>query len=44
MRNPFRTEAAAFRFVGATIVYFVVIAVAATAGNVWWGLGVFVLL
>jgi GABA permease len=44
MRNPFRTEAAAFRFVGATIVYFVLIAVAATAGNVWWGLGVFVLL
>jgi nucleotide-binding universal stress UspA family protein len=44
MRNPFRTEAAAFRFVGATIVYFVLIAFAATAGNVWWGLGVFVLL
>lgn len=44
MQNPFRTEAAAFRFVVATIAYFVLIAVAAVAGNVWWGLGVFALL
>jgi hypothetical protein len=44
MQNPFRTEAAAFRFVVATIVYFVLIAIAAVAGNVWWGLGVFIAL
>ncbi len=41
MQNPFRTEAAAFRFVVATVVYFVLIAIAAVVGNVWWGLGVF---
>jgi hypothetical protein len=44
MRNPFRTEAEAFRFVVATVVYFVLIAIAAIAGNVWWGIGVFVVL
>jgi hypothetical protein len=44
VQNPFRTEADAFRLVVATIVYFGLIALAAVAGNVWWGLGVFVLL
>jgi GABA permease len=44
MRNPFRTEAEAFRFVGATIVYFGLIAIASIWGGVWWGVGVFVLL
>ena len=44
MQNPFRTEAEAFRFVITTIVYFALIAFAAVVGNVWWGLGVFVLL
>jgi GABA permease len=44
VQNPLRSEAEAFRFVIATIVYFVLIAIAAVAGNVWWGLAVFAVL
>lgn len=41
MRNPFKTEADAFRFVWLTIGYFAVI-VAAAAVNTWLGVAVFV--
>jgi hypothetical protein len=44
VKNPFRTEAEAFRFVITTIVYFGLIVFAALAGTVWWGIGVFVAL
>jgi GABA permease len=40
MRNPFRTEAEAFRFVWLTILYFVLIVVA-SAIDPWLGLAVF---
>jgi GABA permease len=43
MRNPFRTEAEAFRFVIASLVYLVLIALGAWA-NVWLGIAVFVVL
>jgi hypothetical protein len=43
MRNPFRTEAEAFRFVIATLVYLVLIALGA-AVSVWLGIAVFVVL
>jgi hypothetical protein len=42
--NPLRSEAEAFRFLIASIVYFGAIVIAAVAGGKWWGLGVFVLL
>ena len=42
MQNPLRSEAAAFRFVIGTSIYFGVIVIAAVAGGRWWGLGVFV--
>ena len=41
MRNPFRTEAEAFRFVWLTIVYFALIVIASVI-NTWLGLGVFI--
>ena len=41
MRNPFRTEAEAFRFVWLTIIYFALIVVASVI-NTWLGLGVFI--
>jgi GABA permease len=41
MRNPFRTEAEAFRFVWLTVIYFVLIVVASLI-NTWLGLGVFI--
>ena len=44
MKNPFRSEAEAFRFVLGTAVYFAAIAIAAAAGGFWWGLAVFVIL
>jgi hypothetical protein len=44
MKNPFRSEAEAFRFVLGTAVYFAAIAIAAAAGGFWWGLAVFVVL
>ena len=36
MKNPFRSEAEAFRFVLGTAVYFAAIAIAAAAGGFWW--------
>ena len=42
MRNPFRSEAEAYRFVLGTVVYFASIVVATAVGGRWWGLGVFV--
>jgi hypothetical protein len=42
MRNPLRSEAEAFRFLIGAIVYFGVIAIAASIGGRWWGVGVFV--
>jgi nucleotide-binding universal stress UspA family protein len=42
--NPLRSEAEAFRFLIASIVYFGAIVIAAVAGGKWWGLGVFVVL
>jgi hypothetical protein len=44
MKNPFRSEAEAFRFVLGTVVYFGAIAIAAAWGGFWWGLGVFIVL
>jgi nucleotide-binding universal stress UspA family protein len=44
MKNPFRSEADAFRLVIGALVYFGAIAIAAVAGGRWWGLGVFVVL
>jgi hypothetical protein len=41
MKNPFRTEAEAFRFLFVTLAYFVLIAVGAVI-NVWLGLGIFI--
>ena len=41
MRNPFRTEAEAFRFVWLTIIYFALIVIASVI-NTWLGLGVFI--
>src|SRR5262245_57850772 len=41
MRNPFRTEEDAFRFVWLTILYFALIVVASLI-NTWLGLGVFI--
>jgi universal stress protein family protein len=42
MRNPFRSEAEAYRFVLGTVVYFATIVIATAVGGRWWGLGVFV--
>jgi hypothetical protein len=44
MKNPFRSEADAFRLVIWAVVYFGAIAIAAVVGGRWWGLGVFVVL
>jgi 4-amino-4-deoxy-L-arabinose transferase-like glycosyltransferase len=44
MKNPFKSEADAFRLVIGALVYFGAIAIAAVAGGRWWGLGVFVVL
>jgi len=41
MRNPFRTEADAFRFVWLTIIYFALIVIGSVI-NTWLGLGVFI--
>src|SRR4051794_19158025 len=43
MRNPLRSEAEAFRFLIATLVYFALIVIGALI-NTWIGLGVFVVL
>jgi membrane protein implicated in regulation of membrane protease activity len=42
VKNPFRSEAEAYRFVMGTVVYFGAIAIATAVGGRWWGLGVFV--
>ena len=42
MRNPFRSEAEAYRFLFGTLAYFGVIAVASLVGGTWWGLAAFV--
>src|SRR5215471_7323060 len=44
MKNPFRSEAEAFRLVIGALVYFGVIAIAAAVGGRWWALAVFVVL
>jgi hypothetical protein len=44
MRNPFRSEAEAYRFLLGTIVYFGLIVFAALVGGTWWGVGVFAVL
>jgi hypothetical protein len=43
MRNPVRSEAEAYRFVLAAVVYFAAIVLAATVGGLWPGIVVFVL-
>jgi hypothetical protein len=44
VRNPFRSEAEAYRFVLGTVAYFLAIVIADVVGGRWWGLGVFVVL
>jgi nucleotide-binding universal stress UspA family protein len=44
MRNPFRSEAEAYRFVLGTVVYFAAIVLATAVGGRWWGIGVFAIL
>jgi nucleotide-binding universal stress UspA family protein len=44
MKNPFRSEAEAFRLVIGALVYFGAIAIAGAVGGRWWALGVFVVL
>ena len=44
MRNPFRSEAEAYRFVIGTVAYFAAIVIATAVGGRWWGLGVFIVL
>lgn len=44
MRNPFRSEAEAYRFVLYSVVYFAAIVVATAVGGRWVGIGVFVAL
>jgi nucleotide-binding universal stress UspA family protein len=44
MKNPFRSEAEAYRFVIGTVGYFAAIVIATAVGGRWWGLGVFVVL
>jgi hypothetical protein len=42
MKNPFRSEAEAYRFVMGTVAYFAAIVIATAVGGRWWGVGVFV--
>jgi hypothetical protein len=44
MKNPFRSEAEAYRFVIGTVGYFAAIVIATAVGGRWWGVGVFVVL
>jgi hypothetical protein len=41
VKNPFRSEAEAYRFLLGTVVYFAAIGIATWAGGKWWGVGVF---
>jgi nucleotide-binding universal stress UspA family protein len=43
-KNPFRSEAEAYRFVLGSVAYFAAIVVATAVGGRWWGIGVFVVL
>ena len=42
MKNPFRSEAEAYRFVLGTVAYFAAIVIATAVGGRWWGVAVFV--
>ncbi len=44
MRNPFRSEAEAYRFLLGSVVYFAAIVLASLVGGRWWGVGVFAVL
>jgi hypothetical protein len=44
VRNPFRSEADAYRLVLLSLAYFGAIVLASIVGGRWWGLGVFVVL
>jgi hypothetical protein len=44
VKNPFRSEAEAYRFLLGTIAYFAAIVLAALVGGTWWGVGVFAVL
>jgi nucleotide-binding universal stress UspA family protein len=44
VKNPFRSEAEAYRFLLGTIVYFVLIVFASLVGGTWYGVGVFAVL
>ena len=44
MKNPFRSEAEAYRFLLWTIAYFAAIVLASLVGGKWWGVGVFAVL
>jgi hypothetical protein len=44
VKNPFRSEAEAYRFLLGTVVYFAAIVLASLAGGTWWGVGVFAVL
>jgi nucleotide-binding universal stress UspA family protein len=41
VKNPFRSEAEAYRFLLWTIAYFAAIVLASLVGGKWWGVGVF---
>jgi nucleotide-binding universal stress UspA family protein len=43
-KNPFRSEAEAYRFVLGSVAYFAAIVVATAVGGRWWGIGVFAVL
>jgi len=44
VRNPFRSEAEAYRFLLGSVVYFAAIVLASIVGGRWWGVGVFAVL
>jgi nucleotide-binding universal stress UspA family protein len=44
VKNPLRSEAAAYRFLLGTVVYFAAIVLASLRGGTWWGVGVFAVL
>jgi hypothetical protein len=44
MKNPFRSEAEAYRFLIGTVGYFAAIVIATAVGGRWWGIAVFVVL
>ncbi len=44
MKNPFKSEAEAYRFLLGAVVYFAAIVFASLVGGTWWGVGVFAVL